>query len=91
VPIAVGQLAIGMLAAGTGRWVRLAMLGSMAFLLAIAPMGVGAAFPFSVFVVVAAYLVFRTPFDTSLVEDAGAAVAALAHTVQAREHARPHR
>ena len=41
VPIAVGQLAIGILAAGTGARVRLAMLGSMAFLLAIAPMGVG--------------------------------------------------
>jgi hypothetical protein len=91
VPIAVGQLAIGILAAGTGARVRLAMLGSMAFLLAIAPMGVGAAFPFSLFGILAAYLLFRTPFDTSLFEDVGATVAALAHTLQPRDRARPHR
>jgi hypothetical protein len=91
VPIAVGQLAIGILAAGTGRSVWLAMLGSMAFLLAIAPMGVGAAFPFSLFGILAASLLFRTPFDTSLFEDVGATVAALAHTFQPRGRARPHR
>jgi hypothetical protein len=91
VPIAVGQLAIGILAAGTGTRVRLAMLGSMAFLLAIAPMGVGAAFPFSLFGILAAYLLFRTPFDTSLFEDVGATGAALAHTFQPRDRARPHR
>lgn len=91
VPIAVGQLAIGILATGTGRSVRLAMLGSMAFLLAIAPMGVGAAFPFSLFGILAAYLLLRTPFDTSLFEDVGATVAAIAHTVQPRGRARPHR
>jgi len=91
VPIAVGQLAIGTLATGTGARLRLAMLGSMAFLLAIAPMGVGSAFPFSVFGIWAAYLLFRTPFDTSLFEDVGATVAAMALTFRARGHARPHR
>ncbi|HVG98849.1 MAG TPA: hypothetical protein VNK05_18215 [Chloroflexota bacterium] len=91
VPIAVGQLAIGILATGTGRSVRLAMLGSMAFLLAIAPMGAGAAFPFSLVGIWAAYLLLRAPFDTSLFEDVGATVAAIAHTVQPRGRARPHR
>jgi hypothetical protein len=91
VPIAVGQLAIGILAAGTGARVRLAMLGVMAFLLAIAPMGVGSAFPFSVFVIWAAYLLYRTPFDTSLFEDVGATAAATTRTFQPRGRARPHR
>jgi hypothetical protein len=91
VPIAIGQLAIGILATGTGRSVRLAMLGSMAFLLAIAPMGVGAAFPFSLFGILAAYLLYRTPFDTSLFEDVGATSGALAHTFQPRGQARPPR
>ncbi|HET6345758.1 MAG TPA: hypothetical protein VFH51_12555 [Myxococcota bacterium] len=91
VPIALGQLAIGLLAAGTGARVRLAMLGSMAFLLAIAPMGVGAAFPFSLFGILAAYLVFRTPLDTSLFEDVGATVTAPAHAVEPIGRARPHR
>jgi len=91
VPIAVGQLAIGILAAGTGARVRLAMLGVMAFLLAIAPMGVGSAFPFSVFGIWAAYLLYRTPFDTSLFEDVGATAAATTRTFQPRGRARPHR
>jgi hypothetical protein len=69
VPIAVGQLVVGALATGTGGRVRLSMLGSMLFLLAIAPMGVGSAFPFSIFVMLAAYLVFRRGFDTSLFQD----------------------
>jgi hypothetical protein len=90
-PIAIGQLAISILATGTGRSVRLAMLGSMVFLLAIAPLGVGAAFPFSIFGILAAYLLFRTPFDTSLFEDVEATSAALAHTFQPRGHARPPR
>jgi hypothetical protein len=89
VPIALGQLAIGILATGTGPWVRLAMIGGMVFLLAIAPMGVGAAFPFSVFVIVAAYLVYRRPFATSMFADMGATWGAVAHMVQERGHAGP--
>jgi hypothetical protein len=91
VPIALGQLAIGILATGTGPWVRLAMVGSMIFLLAIAPMGVGAAFPFSAFVILAAYLVYRRPFSRSMFADIGATWAAIGHTVQPHGHARPHR
>jgi hypothetical protein len=89
VPIALGQLAIGILAAGTGARVRLAMVGSVVFLLAIAPMGVGAAFPFSIVGSLAAYLLFRRRFDTSALQDVGVTLAALGHTSQPRGHARP--
>jgi hypothetical protein len=87
VPIALGQLAIGILATGSGTAVRLAMIGSMMFLLAIAPMGVGAAFPFSVFVIVAASLVYRRPFTTTLLTDIGAMWSGMDHAFQSRKHA----
>ena len=90
VPIALGQLAIGILATGTGARVRLAMVGSMVFLVAIAPMGVGAAFPFSIFGSLAAYLLIRRRFDTSALQDVGATLAARGHTSQLRGHTRPH-
>lgn len=90
VPIALGQLAIGIMATGTGHWVRLAMLGSSIFLVAIAPMGVGSAFPFSIFAVYAAYLLFRRQFSTSLFEDIGAIFAGTGHSAQPRGHTRPH-
>lgn len=40
-------------------WVKAACVGSIIFLLAIAPLGVGSAFPFSVFTSIAAYLIYR--------------------------------
>jgi len=57
--IALGQLyiAIGMLL--KGGWVKLACLGVIIFLVAIAPFGVGSAFPFSITVSIAAYLIYR--------------------------------
>jgi hypothetical protein len=57
--IAIGQalIAIGMLLRG---WiVTLACVGVMLFLIGIAPLGVYAAFPFSITVSIAAYLVMR--------------------------------
>ncbi len=57
--IAVGQ---GMIAVGmvlSGWWVRLACIGAIIFLLAIAPLGVGSAFPFSITVSLAAYFILR--------------------------------
>ena len=56
--IAVGQLciAIGMLL--HGWWVKLACIGSIIFLLSIAPLMVGAAFPFSITVSIASLLIF---------------------------------
>ncbi|MCC8425145.1 hypothetical protein [Mucilaginibacter sp. UR6-11] len=57
--IAVGQLLIasGMLL--NGIWVKPACVGVIIFLLAIAPLGFGAVFPFSLTVSAAAWLVLR--------------------------------
>ncbi|HEY5771056.1 MAG TPA: hypothetical protein VIS75_00455 [Chitinophagaceae bacterium] len=55
--IAVGQffIAAGMLL--HGWWVKLACIGSITFLLAISPLMVGSAFPFSITVSIAAFLI----------------------------------
>lgn len=62
--IATGQflIAVGMLLKG---WmVKMACIGVIIFLLAIAPLMVGSAFPFSITVSIAAYLVFmKNDFD----------------------------
>lgn len=50
-------IAVGMLL--KGRLVKLACIGIILFLLSIAPLMVGAAFPFSITVSIAAYLVYR--------------------------------
>jgi hypothetical protein len=75
VPIALGELAIGILATGTGTWVRLSMIGVTVFMLGLAPLGVGGAFPFSIFAILAAYLLSRKQFETSLFEDVRAVIA----------------
>jgi hypothetical protein len=82
-------IAIGHLATATGGWVKLALAGSMLFVAAIAPMGVGSAFPFSVFALLAFYLLYRRAFTSSMFEDLGATFAAVTHTGQPRGHARP--
>src|SRR5579884_457366 len=88
VPIAVGELAIGILAAGSGTWVRLSMVGMIGFMMGLAPLGVGAAFPFSLFAIVAAYLLSRKRFETSLFDDVGAALPRLLHVSRPHAHAR---
>ena len=57
--IAVGQglIALGMLL--KGWWVNLACIGAIIFLLGIAPFGMYSAFPFSLVVSAAAYLIMR--------------------------------
>lgn len=57
--IASGQLAIGVSMVLQGIWVKLACLGAIAFLLSIAPLMVGSAFPFSLTVSAAAILIWR--------------------------------
>jgi len=56
--IAIGQflIATGMLLRAV--WVKLACFGSIVFLLSIAPLLVGAAFPFSITVSIAAYYIY---------------------------------
>jgi hypothetical protein len=57
--IAIGQflIAIGILL--NGIWVKLACIGAIIFLLSIAPLLVGAAFPFSITVSIAAFLIYK--------------------------------
>jgi hypothetical protein len=50
-PIAAGQLAIAVLLTRSLRWRRLGIAGAVFFLLAIAPLGVGSAFPFSLLMI----------------------------------------
>jgi len=57
--VAIGQglIAIGML---LGKmWARIAAIGAMAFLLAVAPLGLGSAFPASLLKAVGAFFVYR--------------------------------
>ncbi|MDR3680030.1 MAG: hypothetical protein P4L41_08700 [Flavipsychrobacter sp.] len=57
VSICQALISLGMLLNGT--WVRLACIGTIVFLVGIAPLGVGAAFPFSLIVSLAAYFILR--------------------------------
>ncbi len=57
--IATCQLLIGAGMFAGGRWLAWGCLGIVLFLAGIAPLGVGSAFPFSVTVSVAAFLVYR--------------------------------
>jgi hypothetical protein len=57
--VATGQFAIGIMMLAGRRWLAFGCLGIILFLVAIAPLGVGSAFPFSITVSVAACLVYR--------------------------------
>jgi len=67
--IAVGQLAIAVLVALRGRAVKLGLAGATLFLLAIAPLGRGSGFPFSLIVSGAALLLTRHPIESTLAAD----------------------
>ncbi len=57
--IAVGQLLVALFLALQGLWFRLGVLGSIIFLLAIIPLGVGSAFPCSLILAAAIYIVYQ--------------------------------
>lgn len=57
--ISIGQAMIAFGMSLKGVWVKLALLGAILFLLCIAPLGVNAAFPFSITVSLAAYYILR--------------------------------
>jgi membrane protein implicated in regulation of membrane protease activity len=57
--IATGQLMIGAGMLAGRKWLVIGCMGIIVFLMAIAPLGVGSAFPFSITVSIAAYFVFR--------------------------------
>ena len=58
-PIACGQLAIAVLLLMPRPWRSLGIVGAIAFLLGIAPLGVGSAFPFSLTFIAALLLMNR--------------------------------
>lgn len=57
ISIGQGLIAVGMLL--NGIWVRLACIGAIVFLVAIAPLGVGSGFPFSITVSIAAFIILK--------------------------------
>ncbi len=57
--IAGGQLLIGISMVLKGRWVIMACAGAIIFLISICPLMVGSAFPFSIPVSIAAFLILR--------------------------------
>lgn len=64
--IAAGQFAIALLVAGRGRAVRLGLAGAMVFLIAIAPLGIGSAFPGTLVAALAAALLWKPGFARPL-------------------------
>ena len=68
--IAVGQLAIASLVVARGRAVTLGLLGAITFLLAIAPLGRGSAFPFSLTASVAAVVLLSSRYPRTLLAEA---------------------
>ncbi|MEW5934291.1 MAG: hypothetical protein AB1816_11990 [Bacillota bacterium] len=59
VAIALGQVTVGVLLAVNRRFLWLGVTGGIIFLLAIAPLGVGSAFPSTLLMAVALYLMWR--------------------------------
>lgn len=57
--MAAGQLAVSALLAGKGLLLLLGVVGGIVFFVAIAPLGVGSAFPFSVFTIIALVVMYR--------------------------------
>ena len=57
--IAIGQFCIAVAMLLNNNWVMLACIGSIIFLLSIAPLLVGSAFPFSITVSIAAFLIYK--------------------------------
>ena len=64
--IALGQLCIGIGMLLRGAATRTAALGAMVFLLALAPLGVGSAFPATAILACGALLLLRRRFDRTL-------------------------
>jgi hypothetical protein len=72
VSIAVGQAAIAILVALRGRVVTVGFAGAIIFLLAIAPLGRGSAFPFSLVTSAAAVWLLRQRYQRTLIGEVGA-------------------
>jgi hypothetical protein len=57
--IALGQLSVGALLSGKGRVLRMGVIGGTIFLVAIAPLGFGSAFPATLLMVGALFIIQR--------------------------------
>jgi hypothetical protein len=68
--IALGQAAIAVLVALPGRPARLGLLGAIAFLLAITPLGQGAGFPATIIMAAAAGVLLRARYPRNLPAEA---------------------
>ena len=67
--IAIGQLLIGLGLLARGIVVKIACIGGIIFLLAIAPLGIGAAFPFSLIACVALYILYKHHFTKDILQN----------------------
>jgi hypothetical protein len=70
--IAVGQAAIAVGVSLAGRAARLALIGAVVFLVAIAPLGIGSGFPATVIMALAALKLLDAPCATTLWHEAAA-------------------
>jgi hypothetical protein len=66
--IAVGQLLIGVFGSYKGDLMKIAMTGGIIFLLAVAPLGAGSAFPASLILALAYLILLRKRINFSLYE-----------------------
>ncbi len=64
--IAVAQLLIALGLLARGMVVKISCIGGMIFLLAIAPLGLGAAFPFSIIAALALFILYRHYFPKDI-------------------------
>ena len=67
--IAAGQLLIGLGMLARGIIVRVCCAGGIIFLLAIAPLGFGSAFPFSITASIALFLLYRHRFTKDILKN----------------------
>jgi len=58
-PIAAGQLLVGVLMFSKGRWLKLGLAGGIVFLLAITPLGRGSAFPMPLLLIAAFWVLWH--------------------------------
>jgi hypothetical protein len=64
--IAAGQLMIGLGFLGRGLLVKISCIGGIIFFVAIAPLGLGSAFPFSITASIALYILYRHHFQKDI-------------------------
>jgi hypothetical protein len=67
--IAFGQMAIALCKLSKGLVVKLGCIGGIMFLLCIAPLGLGAAFPFSLIAGSGLFILFRYNFRSDILRD----------------------